>query len=252
VTPAGALTITYTMVKLGILGSYWPFLLVFAYYFVLPEKRAWFFNVLTLLIVIPTAWNVLDQSLAVRFSASLLVTSLFAFISMREIYILYGLLKETAVTDKLTGVLNRSLLEDSLQHAIAQHQRTGVPIALIIFDVDDFKSINDTLGHHAGDTVLAQLGELLKRRIRSSDMAFRVGGEEFLLLLHNTDQDKCAEVAEKLRKEVGQIELLPDRQVTISAGVCGLQQGMDVTTWMKSCDEKLYRAKESGRNQIIT
>ncbi|MET0068495.1 MAG: GGDEF domain-containing protein [Candidatus Thiodiazotropha sp.] len=251
VSPTGAFTITYTLLKLASPGSYWPFLLIPAYYFVLPEKRAWIFNALTVLITIPLAWFVLDQSSAIRFSAVTIGVSLFAFISMREINILHGLLKAQAVTDNLTGLFNRSKLESFLRQAIAQNQRSGMPMTLIAFDIDHFKSINDTLGHDSGDMVLKRLGELLKRRIRSSDMAFRVGGEEFLVLLHGTEEQQGGKVAEALRKEVEEAELLPDRRVTISAGVGGLQEGMEMDAWMKACDKKLYRAKEAGRNRVV-
>jgi diguanylate cyclase (GGDEF)-like protein len=250
-SPAGAFTITYTMIKLGSPGSYWPVLLVLGYYFVLPERRAWFFNVLTVLIVAPSAWWVLDQSSAVRFSAALVGVSLFAYNSMREINVLHGLLKEQAVTDKLTGLFNRALLDNHLQHAIAQNRRSGVPMTLVALDIDHFKSINDTLGHDTGDVVLKGLGNLLRKRTRGSDTAYRIGGEEFLVLVHNADERQGAGVAESLRREVERTTLLPDRHVTISAGVSGLGEGMDAATWIKACDEKLYRAKQGGRNRVI-
>lgn len=250
-TPVGAFTITYTMIKLANAGSYWPFLLVLAYYFVLPERRALFFNILTVPIIIPSAWYVLERPSALRFSAVLLGVSLFAYISVREINSLHGLLKKQAVTDKLTGLFNRSLLEHSLLQAIGQNQRVGVPMALITFDIDYFKAVNDTLGHDTGDMVLIKLGELLKRRIRREDRVFRVGGEEFVVLVHNTDERQAARIAEDLRKEVEQATLLPDRQVTISVGVSGLKKGMDFAAWVKACDEKLYRAKEDGRNRVV-
>lgn len=251
VSPAGAITVTYTMIELTNSGSYWPFLLTLAYYFILPEKRAWFYNAFTALTIIPVAWFVLDQSSAHRFSAVMVGVSLFAFLSMREINVLHGLLKEQAIRDDLTGLFNRSQLDHSLQQAIAQNQRSGVPMALIIFDIDHFKSINDTLGHDAGDLVLKGLGDLLRRQIRSSDMVFRIGGEEFLVLVYNTDERQSTIVAERLRKQVEQAVLLQDRRVTISVGVSYLQEGMDTTTWVKACDEKLYRAKEGGRNRVV-
>lgn len=251
VSITGAFSIIYTLIKLGSAGSYWPYLLCLVYYFVLPERRARFLNVLTLLITIPAAWVVLDQSLAIRFSAVLVGVSLFAYISMREINILHGRLREHAVTDKLTGLFNRTLMEASLQQAIAQNQRTGVPMTLITLDIDRFKPINDTLGHDTGDKVLKGLADLLGKSTRSSDMTFRAGGDEFIILVHNTDERQGTKVAEKLRQKVEQAALLPDRKVTISLGVSGLQEGMDVATWMKACDGKLYRAKESGRNRVV-
>jgi diguanylate cyclase (GGDEF)-like protein len=251
VAPIGGFTVTYALVKLGAPGSYWPFLVIVAYYFILPEQRAWFFNLLSLAAIIPSAWYVLEPAEAFRFTAVLLGVSLFAYISMRVISVLHRLLHGQAVTDTLTGLYNRTLLEDALQHASAQSRRSGVPMTLISFDIDGFKSINDTHGHDIGDRILETLGELLRARARSSDMVFRIGGDEFLFLAHNTDEHHGARVAEKLRHEVEQSLLLHDRQITLSIGVSRLHKDMDVTTWLKSCDVKLYCAKENGRNQVV-
>jgi len=251
VAPSGCFTVIAGLYILADAGSYWPLLLAVAYYFVLPERRAWFFNVVTVLITVPIAWSVLEASSAIRFTAVMIGVSLFAFLSIREINILHEMLNRQAVTDKLTGLFNRSLLEHSLQQAIGRHQRSGAPMTLISFDIDRFKAINDTQGHDVGDRVLSGLGELLHKRTRSSDMVFRAGGEEFILLLHDTEESRGAKVAETLRKEVKRATLLPDGQVTISVGVSGLQPGMEVADWLKVCDEKLYRAKEEGRNRVV-
>jgi diguanylate cyclase (GGDEF)-like protein len=250
-TTAGAFTISYVMIKFGSTGSYWPLLLIPAYYFLLPEKRAWIVNLLNVLVIIPIAFSVIEFPLAIRFSAVLIGVSLFAFTSMREINILHGKLKQQAVKDKLTGLYNRSLLESSLQQAIALNNRSGVPMSLIIFDIDDFKGINDNLGHAMGDKVLMGLGELLKKRIRRSDMVFRIGGEEFLILIYNTDEIQGANLAEDIRQEVEQMDVVPNRQVTISVGISSLKEGMDTNAWMKACDEKMYRAKYEGRNLVV-
>ena len=207
-------------------------------------------NVIFILIIAPIAWHVLEQPQAIRFSAVLFGTSIFAFISMREITELHDLLKKQAVTDNLTGLYNRSLLQDSLTHAIHQNQRTGTPMALIMLDLDHFKIINDELGHEVGDFVLKSMGEFLKKHTRGSDMVFRVGGEEFLLLLYNTDERNSLDYAENLRKEIELLSLIPDRQVTSSIGIANLQPDSNWKEWMKHSDNNLYRAKSNGRNQV--
>lgn len=251
VAPIGGFTVTYALIELGAPGSYWPFLLVVAYYFILPEKRAWVFNLLSLAAILPAAWYVLQPAPAFRFTAVLLGVSLFAYISMRVINMLYRLLHGKAVTDTLTGLYNRTLLNDALQHAMAQSQRSGVPMTLLSFDIDGFKEINDTHGHDIGDRILETLGELIRARARSSDMVFRVGGDEFLLLAHNTDEHHGARVAEKLRHEVEHSLLIGEQKITLSIGVSRLQENMDVAEWLKSCDVKMYTAKEAGRNQVV-
>lgn len=252
VTPAGALTVMYAFLQVGSPASFWPFLIVLAYYAVLPERYAQLFNVATILVVLPMAWLLLDQPSAVRFSAVILGVSMFAYISMREINSMHDRLRERAVTDPLTGLLNRSLLESSLQHSIAQSERSGVPMALLALDVDDFKGINDSRGHDAGDRVLRALSDLLRQRTRSGDLAFRVGGDEFQILLHNTSEANAAKVAEEFRQRVERALLLPDHRVTVSIGVCGLADDMDAEQWIKTCDERLYRAKDRGRNRVET
>ena len=251
VFPASTLAFTYAIFELGAPGTYPSFLLILAYYFVLPERRAMLFNCLAAALIIPSAWIVLDSFSAIRFSACLLGVSMFAYISTHQMNKLHEQLKAQAVTDELTGLFNRSLLNSSMDQAIAQLERTRIPMALVAFDVDRFKSINDSLGHPAGDSVLRSLGELLIKRSRRTDMVFRSGGEEFLVLIHNADEQQAAIFAESLREAVEHAPLLPTQKVTISLGVSSLKKGMDSLAWTKDVDEKLYRAKESGRNCVI-
>lgn len=222
-----------------------------ALYFILPKKQAWIANIIFIVIIFPVAWNVLEQPVAARFTAVLLGTSFFAFLSMHEIYKQHYMLKEQAVTDTLTGLYNRSLLHSSLEHAIHQSVRTNTAMTLIMLDLDNFKEINDEYGHDVGDSVLESVGKFLKNSFRASDMVFRIGGEEFLALIHNTDESKGQDIAEKLRGEIEHLTLIPDHTVTVSIGVSGLQPDMGWREWMKLSDDNLYQAKSSGRNQVI-
>jgi diguanylate cyclase (GGDEF)-like protein len=156
-----------------------------------------------------------------------------------------------AITDKLTDVYNRTLLKDFLEHAMHQANRTNVPYTLIVMDVDHFKKINDELGHEVGDNVLVQLGMFLKGFLRDSDKVFRIGGEEFLILLYNTDEANGVDIAEKIRKGIENLSLIPDRSVTVSIGVAGQSSVSDWKQWMKACDENLYAAKDMGRNRVV-
>ena len=250
-TPIAMSTIIFAMFALGGRSSYWPILMALAYYFVLPLQRAMFFNILTIIISIPVAWQVLDTGTAVRFVAVLVGVSLFAWISIREINLLHRQLKEQAVTDKLTGLFNRHLLETSLQQAVAQHQRLDIPLSLISLDIDHFKMVNDRHGHDVGDDVLRKLGTILKGRFRGSDLAFRTGGEEFLVLLYNSDAKQGAQIAETLRADVEGQSLLPGQSLTISLGVAGYQPDLTIEDWLKTADERLYTAKQTGRNRVV-
>jgi len=118
-------------------------------------------------------------------------------------------------------------------------------------DIDNFKEINDELGHDIGDHVLMQLGLFLKDFFRNSDKVFRTGGEEFLILVSNTDEANSVNIAEKLRRDIESLSLIPDRVVTVSIGVAGLDSENDWEQWMKACDNNLYEAKNSGRNRVV-
>ena len=123
-------------------------------------------------------------------------------------------------------------------------------MSLVALDIDHFKAVNDTHGHDAGDAVLRELAGLLRMRLRQSDRAFRLGGEEFLLLLDGTDaQDACG-VAEELRTSLAGRTLASGLNVTASFGVAGLRPDDKGDAWMRRADEMLYRAKAEGRNRV--
>lgn len=251
VAPAIGITIILATLKLGVVGSYWAFLVVLAFYVILIGKWALVANIIFVAIIIPVAWSVLEGSVAIRFSSVLIGTSIFANLSMREINKQHCLLKEQAVIDTLTGLYNRSLLQHSLDHSVKQSRRTNVPMTLVMFDVDFFKDINDKYGHDVGDSVLIAMGELLKKSFRESDMVFRIGGDEFLVLLYNTDEFNGLKIAEKLCQRIEKLPLAPGHTVTVSIGIAGLRPGMNLSEWKELCDKKLYRAKSNGRNQAF-
>jgi diguanylate cyclase (GGDEF)-like protein len=245
------LTTCISLYKLGVVASFWPILVVLSLYFILPQKQARIINILFVIIVAPIAWLALDQDVIIRFFAVLFATSLFALTTTHEIYKKYSLVKEQSITDLMTGLYNRSLLQSSLENSIHQYQRANINMAILMIDIDHFKSINDQLGHDIGDIVLQETGKFLKNAFRASDMVFRIGGEEFMALIYNTDKKGAIRVAEKLRAEFEQLTLLPDRTITVSVGVAVLEQDMDWKQWMKQGDENLYQAKSNGRNQVV-
>ncbi len=250
ITPALIIATVIALNQLDVAGSYWALLGVIAFYFILPEKPAWITNILFVGIMVPVGWNVLDPAVATRFFAVLLGTSFFSFLSIREIHKQHHLLKEQAVTDPLTGLYNRSLLQKHLESAIHQSGRTDTEMALIMLDLDHFKKVNDELGHDTGDSLLKGMGEFLSNYFRTTDTVFRVGGEEFLALIYGTNKANTLLIAEKLREEIEQLTLIPNRITTVSIGVSALQSDMNWEQWMKHCDNNLYRAKSNGRNQV--
>ncbi|MGE5245763.1 MAG: GGDEF domain-containing protein [Betaproteobacteria bacterium] len=159
-------------------------------------------------------------------------------------------LEELTMTDPLTGAFNRRHLDVCLATAIERRSRTGEPASLLLFDVDRFKAINDSAGHAAGDGVLKALVALAGRRARKLDVLFRIGGEEFALLLSGARFADALIVAEDLRALVADAGLLDGGQVSISVGVSELCEGQSVQDWIEEADAALYRAKRGGRNRV--
>ena len=145
-------------------------------------------------------------------------------------------------------------IRDTARRMVAEATRGARPLAALLLDLDHFKNINDTYGHGPGDEVLAAVGEALRSTVRESDFAGRYGGEEFLILLPDTDLASGLAVAEKLRAAVGLIGVAGvDRPITTSVGVATLPgHGHDTPTLLRSADRALYRAKANGRNRVET
>lgn len=156
---------------------------------------------------------------------------------------------EQAVRDPLTGVYNRRYFFEALEKEVRRARRYGSHASLVIFDVDDFKQINDTLGHAAGDDVLRRIAAIVSDVIRETDTFARIGGEEFALLLPQTQQLDALLVAERVRTTIARTDVLPDRRVTVSGGVasCPLD-AMTREDLERKADAALYCAKRNGKN----
>jgi diguanylate cyclase (GGDEF)-like protein len=156
-----------------------------------------------------------------------------------------------ASTDLLTGAYNRYRFTELFEIELQRVKRYGGDVALILFDIDHFKTINDTCGHAAGDTVLKEIARLVRDTIRSNDVLVRWGGEEFMILAPHTG-DEAADLAEKLRVAVETHFFPAVRQVTASFGVSAYAPGDTLETIYARTDEALYRAKNQGRNRVRT
>ncbi len=168
--------------------------------------------------------------------------------------LLYQRAIESAMIDPLTGVKNRSSMDSAVHREIELARRHNTPISFIMLDIDHFKSINDTYGHLYGDKVLKSVAHCASTSIRDSDMIFRFGGEEFLLLLSGTDAAGTDLLAERIRINLENLSLPENEglQVTASFGTASLQRGEDIISIFNRMDKALYKAKNGGRNQVIT
>jgi diguanylate cyclase (GGDEF)-like protein len=159
-------------------------------------------------------------------------------------------LMEQAMTDPLTGAFNRRYMDACLATAIERRNRTGEPASLLMIDVDHFKRINDSFGHAGGDEALKRLVALVSGRARKLDVLFRVGGEEFMILLPGTRYAGAMAAAENLRLLVAHSALIDGQKISVSIGVSELQMGQSVSSWVEDADVAVYRAKQSGRNRV--
>jgi diguanylate cyclase (GGDEF)-like protein len=168
---------------------------------------------------------------------------------------LHDIVQWQAITDELTGLVNRRRFLDALRSEITRGERLGGRLSVVLADLDDFKLINDRFGHHAGDEVLLAFADLLRGHGRNVDVAARLGGEEFAILLPETGIDGAQAGAERLRRSLAErrIQLGEGEDVvtvTASFGVAELVEGQSVDNLLRAADGALYRAKEQGKNRV--
>jgi len=163
-------------------------------------------------------------------------------------------LVDMAQTDALTGLANRSSFQSTLVRTIAESERNGTGFALVIMDIDHFKMVNDTMGHDAGDLVLASIGHCLRERLRSTDFVARLGGEEFGVILRDVRPGMAYDLIEELRQRIASQKLVyGDASIRVTA-CFGIAQwpenGRDAETLFRVADRCLYRGKRAGRNCV--
>jgi len=159
-----------------------------------------------------------------------------------------------ALRDPLTGVYNRYAMDNIVSREIDLSQRNKTPLSMIALDIDFFKKVNDTHGHAIGDGVLKHLTECVHQCTRATDAMFRYGGEEFNLLLNNTDLSGAQELAERIREHIENTTCICDGisvNITVSIGISILNEHDDYSAFFKRADNALYQAKSAGRNQVI-
>ncbi len=168
--------------------------------------------------------------------------------------LLYRRALANALTDPVTGLNNRSALEQALEHQVELARRYDNPLSLLMIDIDFFKQVNDRHGHPAGDALLMELGNRLAECARRSDIIFRYGGEEFSILLNNTDITGARRLAERIRRAIEEKPFRHGRKkipMTVSVGVATLKKGEDGKALVERADRALYQAKNAGRNQVV-
>lgn len=244
---SGALATIYARGPQQIL---WIFPALMAAFYVLKPREALVVAFLVLAALLPQLANSVDPFRAGTTIITILLTCAIAFsfaeINNRQQKQLLAL----ATRDSLTGAGNRRALRGSLAKIIASFERLPSPACLILLDIDYFKRVNDTHGHATGDLILRRIAQLVDMRIRITDGLYRIGGEEFVVVVDGQGADIACQLAEELRVLIERHEMLPGVSVTVSLGVAELRSVDTRQDWLRRADEALYEAKRAGRNTM--
>ncbi|MEX1033381.1 MAG: GGDEF domain-containing protein [Cellvibrionaceae bacterium] len=236
--------------ELGAVGAYWAFPTMLALYWVHERRLAIQMVTVFYVGVCASSYVSLPIETTFRIGATLLTTGVFFNIAAAMLERQYEELKKLTVTDHLTGAFNRRYMDTKIDELIERRKRIRTNAAMIALDIDHFKKINDEFGHSVGDTVLIDIVDLIKSRVRVLDSVCRSGGEEFIIILPDTSENQAKALGEELRLFISDSPLLKNSQVTVSCGVSGLMKGDSRDSWLRRCDQALYTAKRSGRNTV--
>lgn len=161
------------------------------------------------------------------------------------------ILSEMSSTDELTKIANRRTIIEYLKDSILKTEITKAPLSIAIFDIDDFKNVNDTKGHVFGDQVLVDVATIINKNIREIDFAGRYGGEEFIIIFSDTDLVTASKIAERIRRSIADNIFVDEINITISGGV-KQYMGEDLMDFIHEADKNLYEAKKNGKNKIVS
>lgn len=235
----------------GHAGLYWAYPAAIALFFLLPLREAIFCNIVFVSVMAVVSFFKFPEADFWRITFSLGLSCLFAMIFAWLVGRLQAELTRLATTDPLTGCLNRSQLADILNSQIQMRERYERVSSLVLIDLDYFKTVNDRWGHLAGDKVLKEMALRVRKRLRESDQLFRIGGEEFMVVLPETRQKDADTLAHQLLTSISARPFLDDIRVTASASVAEVTQGETWSVWLNRADQALYEAKSRGRNQVV-
>ncbi len=237
---------------LGTPGLFWMYAVQMTNFFLASRVVATGLNLLVLAVLVADGRAFESTPAMFSFIASSLLVSMLSFVLSSRTELQRKRLQELATRDVLTGVSNRRGMEDELQIAVAALARNGQRSGIVLFDIDSFKSVNDRFGHEAGDDVLLAVAEKARANTRSVDRVFRMGGDEFVLLLQAVSDSTPDVVADHLRRDIEASVRSPGGPVTVSVGTALLSPRESWQEWLARADQALYRAKRRGRNRSVS
>ena len=242
---AGVISTVYII---GPQQIYWAYPAIMAVFYLVRPRIAIVLVMVTVAAMAPRLIGHADYHVTTTVLATIVVMSSFAFAFSLITNKQREQLVRLATKDPLTGAGNRRALDEKLNEIVNAFKRSGSSASMLLLDLDHFKRVNDSHGHAVGDQILKRITEIINLRIRVTDSLYRVGGEEFIVVLEGQVLDRAAHLSEQLRTLVEANELVPDQAVTISLGVAELRRNESANDWLHRADEALYRAKRAGRN----
>ena len=245
---AGVISTVYFV---GPQQAYWAYPALMAVFYLLRPIVAVALAAVTLGAIIPKLLSDLDSHSSTTIVITIVVMSAIAFGFSLITNQQREKLMHLATKDPLTGAGNRRALDAKMLDLVNTNKRSGVSAALLMLDLDHFKKVNDVHGHAVGDQILKRVTEIVNLRIRVTDSLYRIGGEEFVVVLDGENLERAGHLAEQLRTLIEANELVPDQAVTISLGVAALRENESAQDWLHRSDEALYQAKRAGRNSTV-
>lgn len=229
----------------GTLATYWLYPIIISIIFLLPRSEAITAN---FIIISASGFAALmhqDFSITIRYVFSLIVTAIIVHVVVGAIRNLQQELRSLLVTDAMTGAYNRHELPTILTRTLEKHPCS----CIVIIDIDNFKSVNDHYGHDVGDKVIIRIVDIIRDHTSDEELLFRLGGDEFLLVVQGQEQDSVLTLMNRLNKKIRQAEYPQDLSMTISSGIAQSQPFEEIKEWMKRADLALYQSKHQGRDR---
>lgn len=242
-----------TLLPVPLLGEpadSWIYPLILVNYYLLTRRAGLFVNLFSCLVILALLTREPGWAAASHQAAVLAAVMFFAHVFVWAIDRRQDELRRQSRHDPLTGLANRRALDTAMPRAAARCQRSGLPLSIIMVDLDKFKNVNDRYGHSRGDSAICTAALVISGRLREGDRVFRYGGEEFVILCEDTDHDGVRELAERLRAGAERELLVGDLSITMSAGIATLLEDESVRDCFDRADQALLAAKGGGRNRV--
>jgi len=234
----------------GVSEVYFLFPTTVAAYFIVKPHFALSISALALIVLLPVMMGELSLLNFAKFYLSIIGCMLFTYAFAVQRNAQRDQLVQFSTKDSLTGAGNRRLLDERLSETIRRFERIEAPMSLLLLDLDRFKEINDSAGHAVGDSLLVRVTEIVRGRIRSTDMLFRYGGDEFIVFADGSDLATAASLAEDIRALVEADLSISGWQLSVSLGVAEYCRGEDQAAWIARADRALFDSKRQGRNRV--